>query len=190
MVPARGREGLGWVQPPAGLSPNPPALSGQRPALLAVTASCIHASHTWSLPAAPRAHQERTARLEAQCRAKADAAESSIEARLRDKEAIEAENAAAAARLQENEAMVGGWGACWTRGGAACALCREGGRHGLRRGRRPALVAATAGVLALPPGPSDARGSSHGFRPQASPPATLLPSAPPAPADAQGSGQD
>ncbi|EFN59885.1 hypothetical protein CHLNCDRAFT_49321 [Chlorella variabilis] len=51
--------------------------------------------------------QERIARLEAQCRAKHDAAESSIEERLRDKEAIEAENAAAAARLQENEATVG-----------------------------------------------------------------------------------
>lgn len=50
--------------------------------------------------------QERIARLEAQCRTKHDAAESSIEARLRDKEAIEAENAAAAARLQENEALV------------------------------------------------------------------------------------
>lgn len=97
--------------------------------------------------------QERIARLEAQCRAKHDAAESSIEVRawllcwrwlvaewakccaprcvhaaasepsmrlptaaracpahtqerLRDKEAVEAEHAAAAARLQENEAMV------------------------------------------------------------------------------------
>ncbi|KAI7843287.1 hypothetical protein COHA_003119 [Chlorella ohadii] len=50
--------------------------------------------------------QERIARLEAQCRAKHDAAESSIEEQLRDKEAIEAENAAAAARLQENEAMM------------------------------------------------------------------------------------
>ena len=58
----------------------------------------------------PPALQERIARLEAQCRAKHDAAESSIEERLRDKEAIEAENAAAAARLQENEATVGGPG--------------------------------------------------------------------------------
>lgn len=51
--------------------------------------------------------QERISRLEAQCRARHDAAESSIEEQLRDREAIEAENAAAAARLQENEAMVG-----------------------------------------------------------------------------------
>ena len=58
---------------------------------------------------------ERIARLEAQCRTKHDAAESSIEEQLRDKEAIEAENAAAAARLQENEAMVGD-GAAWANG--------------------------------------------------------------------------
>ncbi|KAL4427452.1 hypothetical protein ABPG77_000741 [Micractinium sp. CCAP 211/92] len=50
--------------------------------------------------------QERISRLEAQCRARHDAAESSIEEQLRDKEAIEAENAAAVARLQENEAMM------------------------------------------------------------------------------------
>jgi hypothetical protein len=51
--------------------------------------------------------QERIARLEAQRSAKHDAAESSIEERLRDREAIEAENAAAAARLEQNEALVG-----------------------------------------------------------------------------------
>ena len=65
--------------------------------------------------AAPRTPlQERIARLEAQCRIKHDAAESSLEEQLRDKEAIEAENAAAAARLQENEAMVrvALWGVC------------------------------------------------------------------------------
>ena len=68
------------------------------------------ACHPPSAPLWPRLlhrpRQERIARLDAQARAKADAAESSIEARRRDKEAIEAENAAAAARLQENEALV------------------------------------------------------------------------------------
>lgn len=71
--------------------------------------------------------QERIARLEAQCRAKHDAAESSIEERLRDREAIEAENAAAAARLQENEAMVGALGG---RRGRARGWCQ-----GQQRGR-------------------------------------------------------
>lgn len=50
--------------------------------------------------------QERIARTEAQCKIRHDAAESSIEEQLRDKEAIEAENAAAVARLQENDAMM------------------------------------------------------------------------------------
>ena len=70
---------------------------------------------------------ERIARLEAQCRTKHDAAESSIEEQLRDKEAIEAENAAAAARLQENEAMVGGgaWENGWLAGALSRGQCAE-----------------------------------------------------------------
>ena len=78
--------------------------------------------------AAPRTPlQERIARLEAQCRIKHDAAESSLEEQLRDKEAIEAENAAAAARLQENEAMVRGWGGRAGSGGGAGGGCRAAG---------------------------------------------------------------
>ena len=41
-----------------------------------------------------------------QCSMKREAAESSIEQQLRDKEAIEAENAAALAKIAQNEAMV------------------------------------------------------------------------------------
>lgn len=43
-----------------------------------------------------------------QCTMKREAAESSIEQQLRDKEAIEAENAAALARIAQNEAAVSG----------------------------------------------------------------------------------
>ena len=49
---------------------------------------------------------DRIQRLEAQAEVKREAAESNVEEQLRDKEAIEAENAAALARLTQNEAMV------------------------------------------------------------------------------------
>lgn len=49
---------------------------------------------------------DRLQRLEAQAEVKREAAESNVEEQLRDKEAIEAENAAALARLTQNEAMV------------------------------------------------------------------------------------
>ena len=47
--------------------------------------------------------QERVDRLAQQCSVKRDAVESSIEQQLRDREAIEAENAAAAAKKAEND---------------------------------------------------------------------------------------
>lgn len=51
---------------------------------------------------------ERLARLEQQAAARRDAADAGVERQLRDKEAILAENAAAVAKLAENEAAVGG----------------------------------------------------------------------------------
>ena len=50
---------------------------------------------------------ERLARLEQQAAARRDAADAGVERQLRDKEAILAENAAAVAKLAENEAAVG-----------------------------------------------------------------------------------
>lgn len=49
---------------------------------------------------------ERIERVRAQCEVKRQAAEGKVEEQLRNKEAIEAENAAALAKLAENEAMV------------------------------------------------------------------------------------
>lgn len=51
-------------------------------------------------------HVKHTSCCLLQCNVKREAAESSIEQQLRDKEAIEAENAAALARITQNEALV------------------------------------------------------------------------------------
>lgn len=51
---------------------------------------------------------DRIDRVKTQCEVKRQAAEGRVEEQLRNKEAIEAQNAAAVAKLTENEAMVGG----------------------------------------------------------------------------------
>ena len=50
---------------------------------------------------------ERLSRLENQSALKREAAASAVEEQLKEREAIEAENAAARAKIAENEAMVG-----------------------------------------------------------------------------------
>ena len=61
---------------------------------------------------------ERLSRLENQSALKREAAASAVEEQLKEKEAIEAENAAARAKIAENEAMVS---CCFPR---SCIICQ------------------------------------------------------------------